>query len=138
MIDAGTKAGAHALERLQGERIAWLTTVTPAGQPQTLPIWFIWEDGTILFYGKKVAVRNANLRQNPRVAFHLSDDGAGGDIVEIEGQAVLDAAAPSSKDHPAYLDKYAELLASYGWTPEYFAQEYPHAYRITPAVARYH
>jgi PPOX class probable F420-dependent enzyme len=138
MIDAGTKAGAHALERLQHERVAWLTTVTPEGQPQTLPIWFIWEDGTILLYSRKVAVRNANLRENPRVAFHLSDDGAGGDIVEIAGVAVLDATAPPSSAHASYQAKYAEMLASYGWTPEYFAEAYPHPYRITPTVARYH
>jgi PPOX class probable F420-dependent enzyme len=138
MIDAGTRSGAHALERLKDERIAWLTTVTPEGQPQTLPIWFIWEDGTILFYGKKVAVRNGNLRQNPRVAFHLSDDGVGGDIVEIEGEAVLDPSALPSNHHAAYLAKYGELLAGYGWTPEYFAAEYPHRYRIRPTAARYH
>jgi len=136
MIDAETKAGARALERLERERIAWLTTVTPEGQPQTLPIWFIWEDGTILLYSRKVAVRNANLRQNPRVAFHLSDDGAGGDIVEIEGEAVLDPDAPPPRDHARYLAKYSDLLAGSGWTPEYFSEAYPHPFRITPSLVR--
>ena len=103
--------GHRALERLERERIGWLTTVTPDGQPQTLPIWFVWEAGTILVYGKKVAVRNRNLRLNPRVSFHLADR-EGDDIVEIEGEAALDPDAPPSKDHPAYAAKYAELPRS--------------------------
>jgi hypothetical protein len=34
MIDPTTKAGARAAERLERELILWLTTVSPAGQPQ--------------------------------------------------------------------------------------------------------
>jgi PPOX class probable F420-dependent enzyme len=108
--------------------------VTPDGQPQTLPIWFVWEDGTILFYSKKVAVRNRNLRLNPKVSFHLADDGSGDDILEIEGEARLDPAAPASKDQPAYSAKYAALLAAYGWTPEYLSEEYPHPCRLVPTA----
>ena len=135
-IDASVPAGAHALERLTTELIAWLTTVTPEGQPQTMPIWFIWEDGTILVYGQRVAARNRNLRHNPRVSLHLADDGIGDDLVIVEGDAVLDAAAPPSKDHPAYQAKYGGLLERYGWTPEYLSEAYPHPYRITPRRIR--
>jgi hypothetical protein len=42
MIDATTKAGARAIERLGSESIAWLTTVNAAGQAQSSPIWFLW------------------------------------------------------------------------------------------------
>ena len=104
MIDAGTKAGAHALERLERERIAWLTTVTPDGQPQTLPIWFVWEDGTILVDSKKVAARNRNLRLDPKVSFHLADD-EGDDIVEIEGEARLDPRRAVEQGPAAYFSQ---------------------------------
>jgi hypothetical protein len=70
------------------------------------------------------------------VSLHLADDGYGGDIIEIEGEAALDSDAPPSKDHPAYSAKYVELLARYGWTPEYYGAEYPHPYRIVPAIVR--
>ena len=30
-------------ERLATEEIAWLTTVTGKGQPQSSPIWFLWD-----------------------------------------------------------------------------------------------
>jgi PPOX class probable F420-dependent enzyme len=135
MIDADSDAGRRAIERLERELVAWLTTVTPDGQPQTLPVWFVWEHGTILIYSKKVAVRNRNLRLNPKVSFHLADH-EGGSILEIEGEAALDPDAPPSKDHAAYSAKYAELLARYGWTPEYLSAEYPHPYRIVPTIVR--
>jgi PPOX class probable F420-dependent enzyme len=134
-IDASTPKGARALERLATEKIAWLTTVTPEGQPQTLPIWFLWEDGTILLYSQAGAVRNRNLEANDRVSFHLADDG-GEDIVEIEGRAAFDERAPSGKDHPDYIAKYAGMLEGFGWTPVYFSDHYPHAVRIAPELIR--
>jgi hypothetical protein len=35
-FDPGDKHGRHALDRLERATAAWLTTVTPAGQPQTM------------------------------------------------------------------------------------------------------
>jgi len=37
-------AHAAAAARLQTEPVIWLTTVTPSGQPQSTPVWFLWED----------------------------------------------------------------------------------------------
>ncbi|HEU4671423.1 MAG TPA: pyridoxamine 5'-phosphate oxidase family protein, partial [Candidatus Limnocylindrales bacterium] len=77
MIDRTDPMGAHAIERLERERTGWLTTVTPDGQPQTMPVWFLWQDGEILVYGRRRAVRNANLAANTRVAFVLNTDDEG-------------------------------------------------------------
>jgi hypothetical protein len=30
--------------RLKSEPMIWLTTVTPSGQPQSTPVWFLWQD----------------------------------------------------------------------------------------------
>ena len=87
-------ADAHALERLGRDMIGWLTTVTPDGQPQTFPIWFLWVDGEVLVYSDRRAKRNANLGANPRVALHLDDDGRGNDIVIVEGEARIDESTP--------------------------------------------
>ena len=134
MIDPRTEKGGHAFERLATERIAWLTSVTPDGQPQTMPIWFLWDDGEILIYSRRIARRNRNLRANPKVAFHLPDDGKGDDIISIEGEARFEPEAPPSKDNPAYVAKYQTFLDEYGWSPEYLSQEYPHAVRIRPTA----
>jgi PPOX class probable F420-dependent enzyme len=138
-IDPATKTGARALERLANDKIAWLTTVAPDGQPQSMPIWFLWEPdaGEILLYSQAGAVRNRNLQANPKVSFHFSDDGSGGDIVSIDGEARFDEeVGPHAKDHPAYLAKYGDWLKDYDWTPEYFSSAYPHPVRIRPTKVR--
>jgi PPOX class probable F420-dependent enzyme len=123
--DPSTKAGARALERLASELIGWLTTVDPNGQPQSSPIWFLWQDDEILVYSGKRARRNDNLPERPLVAFNLNTDAVGGDVVTMEGDARIDLGAGPATGNAVYLAKYAGLLEDYGWTAEYFAAEYP-------------
>ena len=93
-IDPATTAGARALERLATEKIGWLTTVNPDGQPQSSPIWFLWTDGEVVLYSHKRAPRNDNLARPPARAFNLNTDAGGGDVVTMEGRARIDAAGP--------------------------------------------
>jgi PPOX class probable F420-dependent enzyme len=114
---------------------AWLTTVTEEGQPQSMPIWFLWADGEIVVYGDHRARRNRNLEVNPRVSFHLPDEGRGEDVVTIEATAVIDSDYPSAGDNPAYLAKYGPWIdASFGG-PAKFSQVYSMPIRITPTRA---
>jgi len=132
IFDPGDEQGAHALERLRSDRVGWLTTVTVAGQPQTMPIWFLWTDDELLIYGDHRARRNRNLEANPRVSFHLGDDGGGGDIVVIEGTARIDPDYPQVGDNPAYLAKYGEWIDRDLGGPSKMAQVYNMPIRITP------
>jgi PPOX class probable F420-dependent enzyme len=136
MLDPITRAGGRALARLAEERIIWLTTVRPNGQPQTSPVWFLYDDGEFLVYSKVGTARTANLAANPRVSLNLDGNGSGGDIVSIEGTASIDPDAPPSTDVPAYQDKYGGFIARNGWTPASFAADYPIAVRIHPMRAR--
>jgi PPOX class probable F420-dependent enzyme len=113
VFDSGSDADAHALDRLATDMIGWVTTVTPDGQPQTFPIWFLWADGEILVYSDRRAKRNANIRNNPRVALHLDDDGRGNDIVIVEGEARIDEATPPVTENGAYLAKYGEWITEF-------------------------
>ena len=113
VFDSGSDADAHALDRLAGDMIGWLTTVTPEGQPQTFPIWFLWADGEILVYSDRRAKRNGNIRANPRVALHLDDDGRGNDIVIVEGEARIDEATPPVTENAAYLAKYGAWITEF-------------------------
>ncbi len=135
-LDTTTKAGARAAERLERELIAWLTTVTPGGQPQSSPVWFLWHAGEFLVYSLAVTPRIRNLAANPRVSLHLNSDDVGGDIVTIEGEALVDLTAPPATAVPAYLAKYRGLIADYGWTSEQFSTDYPIAIRIRPTRFR--
>lgn len=133
-IDPSTTTGAHALERLATDKIAWLTSVDPAGQPYASAIWFLWdaEAGEVLIYSGKRAMRNANIADNPRVAFNLHTDAGGGDYCAMEGIARVDADAVPASANPPYLEKYLAWIEEYGWDTAYFDREYPVALRITP------
>ncbi len=129
----GTLPWPRALDRAI---VAWLTTVTADGQPQTSPVWFLWQDGRFVVYSLAGAPRVRNLRGNTRVALNLDGDGQGGAIVSFEGTAILDDPGPASTALPDYQAKYLPLITEYGWTAESFARDYPQRIVITPTRLR--
>ena len=139
-FDPAKPAHARVLERLRSERIAWLTTVTPDGQPQTIPIWFLWldaddpsaADGEILVYGDRRARRNRNLESNDRVTLALRTDEHGNDVAVIEGRAAMDPDYPQVYDNPAYLAKYGASIEENLGGPRHMAETYDVPIRIRP------
>jgi PPOX class probable F420-dependent enzyme len=131
-LDPATPAHAKALERLVDDKIAWLTTVDPDGQPQASPIWFLWDDGEVLLFSDRRARRNGNLADNPRVAFNLHTDAGGGSVITMEGEARLVPDEPPSSTNAAYQAKYGAWITDYGWTTDWFDEHYPYAIRIAP------
>ena len=126
----------RARQRLQDELIIWLTTVSPAGQPQTSAVWFLWDGEEFLIYSLDGTARTRNITANPRVSLNLDGDGQGGSVVSIEGRARLDPEGPPSTEVPDYVEKYRARIAAYGWTPESFSADSPIPIRITPTKAR--
>jgi PPOX class probable F420-dependent enzyme len=136
VFEAGSETDARALERLRSDVIGWLTTVTPEGQPQTFPIWFLWEDGEALIYSDRRAKRNQNIRANPLVSLHLNDDGQGGDVVVLEGVARIDEHAPPLTEHAAYLAKYGSRIGDYFDSAAEMSSTYNVVIRIRPTRGR--
>ena len=136
VFDSGSDGDAHALERLAADRIGWLTTVTTEGQPQTFPIWFLWDAGEILVYSDRRAKRNLNIRANPRVSLHLNDNGQGGDIVIVEGEARVDDETPPVTANTAYLAKYGAWITEFLSSAEEMATVYNVPIRIRPTRGR--
>jgi PPOX class probable F420-dependent enzyme len=136
MLDLTTPAGRRAAQRLRDELIIWLTTVNAAGQPQSSPVWFLWDGESFLVYSKPKTPKLRNLDVNPRVGLHLDGNGRGGDVVVIEGSAVYDTEVSGADGVPAYVEKYGERIAANGWTPASFAADYSEALRITPRSSR--
>lgn len=127
---------ADVLERLRNERAGWLTTVAPDGTPQSSPVWFIFVgDGMYLYSRRSPRVRN--IRQNPRVSFNLDGNRLGGEVLVLEGTAVIDEQAPSVDENQEYLAKYGEVMAERGWDAEWFAERYPIYMRIEPTRYRF-
>lgn len=138
MIDTSTEFGKRAQRRLNEETIGWLTTVTPGGQPQSVPIWFLWrEDETLLIFSRPDTPKLRNIRNNPHVSFNLDSDGQGGDIIRLEGSAEISKDVIAT-DVPAFIEKYQAGLSRIGTTPEGFAGSYSVAVTIRPSKVRGH
>jgi PPOX class probable F420-dependent enzyme len=123
-------------DRLARELIVWLTTVRSDGQPQSVPVWFVWDGRSFLIYSQRDKPKLRNMARNPRVSLHLRGTEDGGDIVTIEGTAErASEAQPADRVEP-YVFKYRRLIEEYGWTPASFAEDYSEPVRITPTAVR--
>jgi PPOX class probable F420-dependent enzyme len=126
----------RAAERLDHEVMAWLTTVTAKGRPQSSGVWFVVRDDAIYIQSQAGAAKLRNIRTNDKVSFHLDGDGAGGDIVSIDADAeILDAPPPGLLD--AYSEKYGHVIRErIRRTPEAMIDEYPTTVRLIPRRVR--
>lgn len=136
ILDLSKPKHVAAQARLKEEAIAWLTTVNPAGQPQSTPIWFLWDGEEFVIYGSKSGPKIPNIKANPHVSLHLNGSDEGGDNVIFEGTASIDEAAAGLDDAADYLAKYGQTIKRFGWTPESMANDYPHVIRVTPTRVR--
>ena len=132
MFDTTTEAGKRAESRLKEEEIAWMTTVRSDGQPQTVPVWFLWDDDGFLIYSQPNRQKLRNITRNPRVGLNLNSNEQGNDVVRLEGMASIDEDAPLSSEVVPYVEKYRESIARIGYDVEGFARAYSVAVRVTP------
>src|SRR4051794_40151316 len=137
MLDDSTEFGQRAARRLREEIIGWLTTVSPEGQPQPIPVWFLWDGaGSILMYSRPDKRKLANIAANPKVSLSLDSDGIEADIVVVWGE-LRHSDDPPADQVPAYVDKYRDRIEALSWkTPERFAEDFSVPLRI--GVTRIH
>ena len=132
MFDTTTEVGKRAESRLKEEEIAWMTTVRSDGQPQTVPVWFLWDDDGFLIYSQPNRQKLKNISRNPRVGLNLNTNEQGNDVVRLEGTASIDEDTPLSSEIAPYVEKYRESIARIGYDVEGFARAYSVAVRVTP------
>ena len=138
MLDERTEFGQRAARRLREELIAWLTTVSPRGTPQPVPVWFLWDgDSSVLVYSQPDTPKLRNIAENPRVSLHLDGNGRGGDIVVCLGEAHVSDDLSADRV-PEYVDKYADLIERNRWTPASFADDYSVPLRMNVRRIRGH
>jgi len=139
LIDTTTPFGRRVERHLADDVVAWLVTVRRDGLPQPSPIWFLRDrDDSLLLYSQPRTPKLRNIARSPLVAVHFDGDGRGGDIVVLSGEARVAEDEPGAHEVPAYVEKYAELIAGNGWTPESFAADYSVPVRIHIASVRGH
>jgi PPOX class probable F420-dependent enzyme len=132
MLDTTSEAGRRAERRLGEEEISWLTTVRSDGQPQSVPVWFLWDGEGFLVYSQPGRQKLKNIARNPRVDVNLNSNAHGGDVVRAECEAEVVEGAPPANEVGPYLEKYREAIARIGYDEEGFARDYSVALRLTP------
>lgn len=131
MPDTTTDAGARAEERLREEEVVWMTTVRPDGQPQSVPVWFLWDGESFLIYSQPDARKLKNIAENPRINLNLNSNNVGEDVARAECTAEVVDAPPATEVGP-YLEKYRDGIARIGMDPDGFAGAFSVAVRATP------
>lgn len=136
MLVDDPEKNARVASRLGEEPVVWLTTVRADGQPQSTPVWFLWDgDHELVMYSEPNKPKLRNIGSNPKVSLHFNDH-AGSDVVALEGAAsIVGDVPPVSANHP-YVEKYRELIADLGADPDSFAAMYSVAVRIRITNAR--
>lgn len=130
-LDPTQPKDAHILERLERDIILWITSVRPDGRPHSVPVWFLWDAGTILLFSKPDQ-KVKNLRANPAVVLALDNTNGGNDVVLFEGTAEVLTESALEMMNAAYAAKYQPLLDAFQWTRESMAKDYSQPIRITP------
>ena len=138
VVDESSEFGGRAARRLREEKLGWLTTVSPGGTPQPVPVWFLWDgDDSILLYSRPGTPKLRNIEANPRVSLNLDGNGQGGDIVVVTGEAAV-SDDPRADEVPAYLEKYTWGFDRNRWSPQEFAGMYSVPIRIRMRRLRGH
>ena len=135
-LDLRKRKHAHAAKRLRDELIVWLSTVTRQGQPQSSPVWFVWDGDVFHVFSQPRRPKLRNISANPRVSLHLEGGREGDDIVVFEGRAKIIRDGDTATSLPEYIRKYRRLIQSYGWTPESFAADYAVPIVVRPTRIR--
>jgi PPOX class probable F420-dependent enzyme len=138
MLDFNTKFGRFTKKHLKSEYFIWLTTVDSTGTPQPRPVWFIWENDTILIYSQAKAYKLKHIQNNPNVSLHFNSADAQGEkrLIMFTGTAVIDKNTPPTNKLRAYTRKYKSGITNLNMTADQFAKEYSVAIRITPTNLR--
>jgi PPOX class probable F420-dependent enzyme len=136
IMDTSTEFGQRAAERLVKEQVIWLTTVDSSGTPQPNPVWFIWDGQTVLIYSQPNQPKIRNIERSGHVSLNFNSDFHGGDVVIFAGTAQIEPTAPAADQNPAFVEKYADGIASINLTPESFAATYSVPIRFIPTKLR--
>lgn len=80
------------LPLLQSSALAFVSTLGPRGEPQTTPLWFVWDDGVLRFSLADGRQKLRNLRRDPRISVVVADPAKPTWYIELRGR--VDALVP--------------------------------------------
>ena len=135
-IDASSDFGAKIVQRIEDQKLAWLTTVSSDGTPQPNPVWFIFDNGTFVIFSQPNQAKLANIRRSDRVSFNLeSIDEETITIFTGHAEIVPYESIPKSL-LDRYIERYAEGLKNLNMTRAEYEAAYTVPIRFTPEKLR--
>jgi PPOX class probable F420-dependent enzyme len=91
---------------LAATRSIWVSTTRPEGRPHAMPVWFIWDDGSIYFITGRASQKAKNLARQPAIVVHTGD---GDDVIIVEGVVeIVGEHAERQRFDQVYGDKYVD------------------------------
>ena len=81
-----------------------LATVRPTGAPVVVPVWFVADDGGLLFTTGMNSLKAGDMRARPEVGGVIINEGEYARYVSVRGQAIeiVDPAAAGIDAHALY------------------------------------
>lgn len=122
----------EARTRLESVDVGWITTVNGPGQPQSSPVWFLWDGESVHVATRPDAAKVRNIAAHSGVGFHLDGAGPGEVVVTIEGTATVTSRL-DDVIADQYAAKYATGMARLAITPGEYFEEFSTAVRIMPS-----
>jgi len=116
--------------------IIWLTTVDAHNRPQPRPVWFHWDNQTVLIFSEREKAKLKHITQNPRVALSFNTDKDGDDVGVLMGDARVLGEPPPTTRMNAYLRKYKEGIRDIGMTVPQFRESFAVPILVTPKAMR--
>ncbi len=85
-----TMTEAYREEFLAKTRYGYLTTLTPDGSPQTVPVWFDWDGQTVRIFTSIDSPKIKRIKHDPRITLLVSNDLSEGEAwVSFDGTAKI-------------------------------------------------
>ena len=135
-VDLSSEFGVRAVDRLEAQTVAWLTTVSTDGTPQPNPVWYLWNDGWFLIFSQPNQAKLKNIARHPRASLNL--EAVDGDHVTVfTGAAeLIDRAAVDQELLDRYAARYAQGMAGIKMTRAEYEATYTAVIRFTPEKLR--
>ena len=91
---------------LERPLIAHLATVSPAGRPQSNPMWFVWDGEHVRFTHTSTRRKFRQLHENPYLAMSVVDPDTPYRYLEVRGEVERIEEDPEGKLYAALSDRY--------------------------------
>ena len=103
---------------------------------QPRPVWFHWDDETILIFSERGKAKLRHIARNPKVSLNFNTDEDGGDVAVIGSEAKIMDDPPAGNRVKAYLRKYRAGIKSLDMTVAEFSAAYMVPIFVTPKALR--